>query len=86
MAILRDNGFNIVYSTYRLPPLFLVILMKKMAEYFSKTTVPPSDLREIPQNLNSALLFYTRLENLLLQQQISLPFGSSVFTVATAAL
>jgi SAM-dependent methyltransferase len=47
-TMLRFNGFKIVYSTYRLPPLFLILLMKKAMDKFSKETTPSSDSKKIP--------------------------------------
>lgn len=79
---LEALGFRVVYAGYRLPPLFLVILAKKIIEKRFKTRNIESDLRPLPRPLNAWLLGYQRLENRLILRGMRFPFGSSLFIVA----
>ncbi|MDP2915610.1 MAG: class I SAM-dependent methyltransferase [Candidatus Aminicenantes bacterium] len=79
---LEARGFRLVYAGYRLPPLFLAMLAKKIIEKISKPRNIESDLRPLPRPLNDWLLGYHRLENRLILRGMRFPFGSSLFVVA----
>ncbi|MCX6562855.1 MAG: class I SAM-dependent methyltransferase [Candidatus Aminicenantes bacterium] len=79
---LEARGFRLVYAGYRLPPLFLAVLAKKIIEKISKPRNIESDLRPLPRPFNDWLLGYHRLENRLILRGMRLPFGSSLFVVA----
>jgi len=79
---LIDGGFKINFISYRLPFLFFVILIEKFFQkIFIKNNVE-SDLKPIPNFLNSILLFYTRIENYFFRFLRNPFLGSSVFVVA----
>ena len=79
---LREIGFVPVYASYRLPPLFFVMLVQKhLIDPFSKGEVE-SDLKPLPCFINSFLLGMNRLENKIITAGIPLPFGSSLFLVS----
>ncbi len=77
--ILPEN-LKIEILSYRLPILFIVIIFKKFFQKLFKPTVN-SDLKKIPNFLNSILLSYHKLENWLILNKIKLPFGSSIYAV-----
>jgi len=78
---LREIGFVPVHASYRLPPLFFVMLLQKyVGDRLSKREVE-SDLKVIPSFINSFLLRLHRLENKIITAGIPLPFGSSLFLV-----
>jgi SAM-dependent methyltransferase len=78
---LREIGFVPVRASYRLPPLFFVILLQKyVVDRLSKGD-EESDLKELPSFINSFLLWMNRLENKIITAGIPLPFGSSIFLV-----
>jgi len=79
--ILINSGFKINTITYRLPILFLVILLTKYI--FNKDEQPvTSDLQTINSNLNKFLYKFHLLENKLIELGLNIPFGSSLFAVA----
>lgn len=81
----RQIGFNTVRATYRLPPLFFVMLLQKhLLERFDKEKVE-SDLKPLPSAINALLLRLHRIENRLISWGISFPLGSSLFLVLEAA-
>ena len=79
---LRDAGFEIEVSSYRLAVLFLIILMRKLLRVFAAANTPSSDLKVLPSFVNSLMLAMSRAENLLISKGISSPLGSSLFIVA----
>jgi 2-polyprenyl-3-methyl-5-hydroxy-6-metoxy-1,4-benzoquinol methylase len=85
---LKKIGFTPVHSSYRLPPLFFIMLLKKhLVERFSKLLPginkkkAESDLKLLPGAVNSFLLRLHRLENKIITAGIPLPLGSSLFLV-----
>ncbi|MBT0665309.1 methyltransferase domain-containing protein [Geobacter pelophilus] len=84
-ALLARAGFVVEKSSYRIAFLFPLIALYRLCrkvlpharnpEHVSSDVYPPSPL------LNTTLLAVSRIENVL-QQKISLPFGTSVFLVA----
>jgi SAM-dependent methyltransferase len=79
---IKDCGFNRVFASYRLPFLFVIMLIKKIIELFSINKTAHSDLSFLPRWLNTLLLFYNRVENAVIFSGISLPLGGSLFIVA----
>ena len=77
---LKEIGFTILRSSYRMPLLYFIILISKLLH--KKSTSNESDLKELPAWLNSVLLNYGRLENWCLKQGFVFPVGSSLFVVA----
>jgi SAM-dependent methyltransferase len=82
VGALAALGFRVPYAGYRLPPLFVVMGLKKMVENISPSPKIESDLRPLPRLLNDLLLGYHRLENTLIRGGVRFPFGSSLFVVA----
>jgi hypothetical protein len=78
---LKEIGFVPVHASYRLPPLFFIMLVQKyVVDRLSKGDVE-SDLKVLPSFINSFLLWIHRLENKIITAGIPLPFGSSLFLV-----
>lgn len=81
-AMLKEMGFDVVAANYRLPALFLVIILQKyLIESFQKDTEATSDLKTIPKGINKLLLFLNRIENRIIRMGIPQFFGSSLFLV-----
>ncbi len=78
---LKKRRYKINFTTYRLPALFFIILIKKFFEKLSKNKKEESDLKDISKTLNSILLFFNRIENFFLKKGLCLPLGSSLFVV-----
>jgi SAM-dependent methyltransferase len=78
---LNDVGFLPIKATYRLPPLFFVMMLQKhlLAPFLDGDA--QSDLKPLSENVNNALLGYHRMENRLISMGISFPLGSSLFLV-----
>ena len=79
---LKEIGFTILRSGYRMPHLYLIILISKLFRNKSKANESTSDLKALPEWLNTLLLNFGRLENWCLEHGFSLPVGSSLFIVA----
>lgn len=83
---LRAIGFNVETATYRLPALFMFLLAKLPARLFrASDSVATSDLATLPKTVNWMLYALHRLENKLISSGARVPFGSSLFVVATKA-
>ena len=80
----RLLGFLPVRAGYRLPLLFLAILVRRS---FERPHAGPaeSDLRPLPEWLNRLLWAGHRLENRLFAWGVPFPFGSSLFLVCRKA-
>ncbi len=85
VKMLEANGFVVEKATYRLGILFLPFalcrLARRLASSAKETDTVVSDLGSPHILLNSTLLFLANCENRLLKS-ISIPFGTSVFTIA----
>jgi SAM-dependent methyltransferase len=80
---LHKAGFEPVVLTYRLPYLFLYLIVRKFGRMiFNMKTDVISDLQPLPQSINKFLTFIIRLENKIITSGINMPFGSSLFVVA----
>jgi len=78
---LQEIGFMPLHATYRLSPLFFVMLAKKyFIDPFSRGEAE-SDLKTLPAALNSFLLRFHRWENRRIIGGRTFPFGSSLFLV-----
>ena len=77
---LKEIGFTILRSSYRMSLLYFIILIYKLLH--KKSTSTESDLKELPVWLNTLLFNYGRIENWCLKQGLSFPVGSSLFVVA----
>ena len=80
---LKKIGFNIENVSYRMPHLFIIIIFQKIIHQFFPVKKITSDIQEIPNWVNSIFSFFGRLENYYLLKGGSIPFGSSLFIVAS---
>ncbi|MBU1564593.1 MAG: class I SAM-dependent methyltransferase [Proteobacteria bacterium] len=80
--LLTNTGFQIKNASYRLPHLFLLILVKKLFEWIISGKKSQTDLKKIPSWINSILFQLNRIENEMIISGLTMPFGSSVFLVA----
>ncbi len=76
-------GFSFEKVSYRLPLLFVILLVLKCCRFFS----PPkkkaeSDLKNMPPLINRMLLNANLFENWMIKNNVSFPFGSSLFIAA----
>jgi SAM-dependent methyltransferase len=76
---LNQIGFNSIMASYRLPVLFVFVMLKKLVS--RKQTSLESDLKELPTYINKFLFFINHIENKIITSGIRLPFGSSLFIV-----
>jgi SAM-dependent methyltransferase len=79
---LKEIGFTIQKSSYRMSLLYFIILIAKLFQPKSKANESESDLKELPVWINTLLLNYGRLENWCIKHGIGFPVGSSLFVVA----
>lgn len=79
---LKAIGFSEVHASYRMPHLYCIILISKLFAGKRSFKKPESDLKELPDWLNSLLVFLGRIENSFIKRGFSIPFGSSLFIVA----
>ena len=79
---LKKTGFKIEKAGYRLPHLFILILLSKLFRFRKKKSMVKSDLNEIKGWLNQLLLFFGKLENYWFMNVGTMPFGSSLFIIA----
>lgn len=80
--MLEKAGFVNIYLNYRLPWLFIIILIKKIIQKLFNITEIKSDLNKLPKFVNSFFLFLNRIDNFFIKKRIYFPFGSSVFVIA----
>ncbi|PTN36490.1 bifunctional 2-polyprenyl-6-hydroxyphenol methylase/3-demethylubiquinol 3-O-methyltransferase UbiG [Desulfonatronum sp. SC1] len=81
VQLFKEAGFTVTQASYRLPHLFVVILLKKILQSVVGAK-EESDLQKLPGWLNRLLLRMVRAENRLILSGRSMPFGSSLFLVA----
>lgn len=78
---LKKIGFSSIKATYRLPPLFFLMLAQKhLWERFDSGKIE-SDLKPLPSILNIFFLWMNRFENKIIKWGMVLPFGSSLFLI-----
>lgn len=79
---LQNIGFDCIKAGYRLPLLFVFILLQKsFSVFFGKNEGVASDLFPLPPFLNESLFILHRFENLLFVSGIPFLFGSSLFQI-----
>jgi|TARA_Y100000310_G_C20695809_1_gene825614 2-polyprenyl-3-methyl-5-hydroxy-6-metoxy-1,4-benzoquinol methylase len=83
--ILNAANLSSILLTYRLPHAFPVLVLRRIIDVLTPgSTVPQSDVAYIPPlAINQALYTLNQLENRIISHGYSLPFGTSVFAVAT---
>ena len=86
LPLLRDRGFEIELSTYRLPALYYMIRLRKALAPPREHVSPESDLRMIPPFLDVLLWWMNWIENRAILAGIRFPVGSSLFVVARKSL
>ena len=79
---LNEIGFEIKIASYRLPHAFIILLIKKVVER-SKKMKPKSDVNNGTLVGNWLGNFLGRIENYFILNIGSIPFGSSIFIVAS---
>lgn len=79
---LKEAGFSILTSSYRMPMLYFIILVSKLFHQKPQSQESESDLKALPVWLNQMLLTMGRFENWLIKHGIASPVGSSLFVVA----
>jgi 2-polyprenyl-3-methyl-5-hydroxy-6-metoxy-1,4-benzoquinol methylase len=82
VLLLEKAGLQIRMASYRLPHLFLLILLKKVLLSWFSEPKSQSDLGKIPGWLNTILFHLHRMENKIIAAGLPIPFGSSLFLVA----
>jgi SAM-dependent methyltransferase len=84
--LLKNNGFEIVQSTYCVSLLFPIALIKRIVDKLTPAKDTEHNEVEMPVKIvNQFFLFIMRMENFLLRY-ISLPFGLSVLVLAKKPL
>lgn len=78
---LKETGFKILNSSYRMPLLYFIILISKLFHQKAKSQESESDLKELPGWINTLLLSIGRIENRSIKLGIGFPVGSSLFSV-----
>ena len=70
-----------ILFTYRLPHAYFPLLLKRLLEVVRGRTAHSSDIKDI-SCFNPVLYAVNRLENRIILNGLSLPFGTSVFVIA----
>jgi SAM-dependent methyltransferase len=78
---LRHIGFEIELVSYRMPHLFLAILLIKAWPRSNRNPKPSSDVKPLPKALNQIMYRLGKWENRWLLNKCTIPFGSSVFVI-----
>ncbi|MDO5977540.1 class I SAM-dependent methyltransferase [Flavivirga spongiicola] len=79
---LEAVGFCIEKATYRMPLLFLIILLQKLIHKIFPPKKIASDVQETPKWINAIFYFLGKIENSFILKTGSIPFGSSLFIIA----
>lgn len=79
---LKVIGFSVISSSYRMPHLYFIILISNLFRGKNNLKKSESDLKELPNWLNTLLIFLGRIENYLIKIGFCFPVGSSLFVVA----
>ena len=78
----KKLGFHIAAADYRLPLLFIIILIQKFfSGIFGSRGEVTSDLKPLPAPVNGFFLWMNRMDNRVIRAGLQLPFGSSLFLV-----
>jgi len=80
----KKAGFKIEKITYRNTVLFPLVFVKRLIYNFfiPKSERTESDLKPLPKFLNKFLTKILNFENILINLDIKLPFGLSVYCIA----
>ena len=79
---LEAAGFYIEKATYRMPHLFLIIIIQKWIHKILPSKNVASDVQEAPKWINAIFYFLGKIENRFILKTGSIPFGSSLFIIA----
>ncbi len=79
---LEAVGFCTEKATYRMPILFLIIIIQKLVHKLFPSKNIESDVQETPKWINTVFWFLGKIENSFILKIGSIPFGSSLFIVA----
>lgn len=79
---LKRIGFRIEKATYRMPHLFLMIIVQKIIHKMILNKKPSSDVRKTSVWVNTLFYFLGKIENKYIMKLGNIPFGSSLFIVA----
>ena len=82
LPLLRERGFEIELSTYRLPALYYAIRLRKALAPSKEAATPESDLRMISPLLDTLLWWMNWIENRAILAGLRFPVGSSLFVAA----
>jgi SAM-dependent methyltransferase len=82
LPLLRERGFEVALSTYRLPALYCMIRIRKALAPAKERSTPQSDLKLISPLFDRLLWWMHWLENRLMLAGLRFPVGSSLFVVA----
>lgn len=82
-GLCKKAGLTVTTATYRLPHIFVLLLLKKVLEKLAAPSHSQSDLKSITPLLNSFLYSLNRWENWMISAGFRPPFGSSVFLIGT---
>ena len=82
LPLLREKGFEIELSTYRLPALYYMIRLRKALAPPKEGASPESDLKMISPLLDALLWWMNWLENRAILAGVRFAVGSSLFVVA----
>jgi len=81
---LSEAGLAPIILSYRLPHAFLFLLLLRIYEASRKNnSEAKSDIADVPPKfVNQLLILINKMENQIIAQGFSIPFGSSLFVVA----
>ena len=79
---LESIGFTVQKASYRLPHLYIIIILRKFLNKLFLIKKNKSDVQELSKWINNVFVFLGKLENYFLLKIGSLPLGSSLFIVA----
>lgn len=79
---LEAAGFCIEKATYRMPLLFLIIILQKLVHKIFPSKNIASDVQETPKWIHTIFYFLGKIENRFILKMGSIPLGSSLFIIA----
>ena len=83
VKFLKEADFHIDFASYRLPHIFLLMIVKKIFDRIFSNKGVHSDLLPLPEIINGFLYQLNKLDNFILRHRISWPFGGSLFIQAS---
>ena len=82
LRISHELGLECIRVSYRLFGLFPIVVVRRFAsKYSDKSKTEESDLWQPSHRVNAALLYTLQVENRMIANGFSFPWGSSVFSV-----